>query len=151
MLITGILCLYLPPKIALGALSATTFWQKGTGPDFGSPDAAIVLMMLLLLSIIVVASLVLWVRIEWLAKKMLPSGTDLIQISDYEDWQEAGLRFIGGWLALKACLGFQQTLIGNSVYIADSHLALFYLIASIFLIVGWSNIKKPFSRNWRAV
>ncbi|MCR6658821.1 MAG: hypothetical protein NVV72_05530 [Asticcacaulis sp.] len=151
MLITGILCLYLPPKIALGALSATTVMREGDGLGFRSPEAVIILSMLLLLGTIIVASLVLWVRIEWLAKKMLPSGTDLIQISDYEEWQEAGLRFIGGWLALKACLGFEQTLIGNSVYIADSHLAVFYLVASIFLIIGWRNIRKPFSQNRRVV
>lgn len=151
MLIAGILLVYLPPKIALGALSVTTFWRDGAGPDFGSPEAVVVLVMLLLLSIIVVASLALWVRVEWLAKKLLPSGTSPIQISNYEDWQTAGLRFIGGWLALRACLGFQQTLIGNSIYMGDTHLAVFYLVVAIFLIVGWNNIKKPFSRNRRAV
>ncbi len=147
MLIAGMWFLYLPPKISLGVLSVTTSLQTGVGPGFETSDGFMLLLMMFILSVIIVASLIVWVRVEWLTKRLLPSGTSPIQISNYEEWQTTGLRFIGGWLALKACLGFQQTLIGNGIYMGDSHLAIFYFVAAFFLIIGWSNLLGIFSRK----
>jgi hypothetical protein len=80
----------------------------------------------------------------------LPPGTSSVQSADYAQWQRGGMMFIGGWLALRACLYLENIIIENS-FISGFLSMAFNLVAAFILIVGWGNLTRAFSRNPRKV
>jgi len=148
MLIAYIILICLPSKISLLALSAVTLLRSG-GAGLNSADGVMLLLIIFMVAMLIVASLWAWFCADWLSQRLLPAGTSFEKAADYEDWQNAGLRFIGGWLAVLACLGFQGLLFGHPVSIDNPALLLFHLTAAFFLIVGWDNLESFFFQSAR--
>jgi|GEM_PF-1823743 len=95
-------------------------------------------------------SLLIWIRADRLALLLLPSGTSPVASADYVQWQRGGMIFIGGCLALRACVyleGFIAGLMGNPDFSYGLLPVVCNLIVAFILIIGWDNLARVFSRN----
>lgn len=146
MLIAYIMLISLPSKISLIALSTVTFLRSGSA-GFNSTEGVMWLLIIFMMAVLIVVSLWAWLCTDWLSQRLLPAGASFETAADYQGWESAGLRFIGGWLAVLTCLGFQGLLFGHPVSADNPALLLFHLTAAFFLLIGWDKLGSLFFRS----
>jgi Na+-driven multidrug efflux pump len=136
----GLLFVYIPSKALIGIPSMRPALLSGSVVDAGA------LSMVVMFATMIVASLVVWFLADRLALILLTTGASTEEGHDYAQWQRWGLVFFGGWSALKACLAFENLMVGH-FYSGFLFLMFFNVIVAVILIFGWDNLTGVFSRN----